>query len=250
MNPLRFAIPVLLIGGAVAAWNFSPALRGKARSAFDKYGAWTEEARAEDPEGYMKYAIDKLKSDLGKFKQAQVSLKATRKSTEDKLAKNSDLHTAAVEMTEAFKLEYKAAEAGGGYPVNVLASSYDRPQLINQVKLALAQRDNYSGAIGAFSSALAQIDETSTQLAGRVISVQTSISKLETQLEIFTIENLTQQTEDLLATVNDLLGQNDKILEDDPVRTVEDLLEAAKAEEAASEEAEAAPDDVMSFLEG
>ncbi len=255
MNPLKTVIVIAAIAAAgVAAWQFSPAFRAKARTAFEDYGAWTEEARRDDPVGYIDFATGKLENDLEKFKQAQGTLAQAKTSAQSKLAESESKHAMAVEFSELMRAEYQKAEAGEGYPVEVLQKSYARTDLISQVELVLAERDTYAGVIADYQGVLSQLEETRTSLTTRITTTQAQITQLKAKREVVAIQKLTSETEDLLAKVQDLLGENEETIsslpeDDNPVRTVEDLLNAVEGAAGEAAPDEPAKSAVEAFLE-
>lgn len=244
MNPAKIVIALVVLAClGVAAYTFSPGLRAKMDDVVDKVVGWTDEARRDDPVGYVEYALEKLAADLGRFRDARSSLAETKQGAQDKLAENEQLNAAAIELSGAFREQYGLAEGSQGYPVTVAGEAYDHDQLVSQVQLVLAQRDTYASAVVDLEAAVATMDETANHIESRIIETQKNITLLETKLEVLKIEKLTAETEQLLTNVEALLHENEDVLSD-PVRTVEELLNALQ-----SPEAEPAPDARAAALE-
>jgi len=105
---------VVVVAGAYFAWNNLPGLRDKVTQAANKYGGWTEEARKNDPVGYIEHAIKELDKDVVDFTAASAKLKEAQASSQAKLEEYRDciLYTsdAADDLTRVDLCERGAVE--------------------------------------------------------------------------------------------------------------------------------------------
>lgn len=252
MNPLKIVIPAALVLGGLAVWQFSPSARGKVRNVFEDFGAWTEEARKDDPLGYMDFAIKRLKEDESKFSEAKGSLASAKKKAETRKDEFTTKHENAIELADLLKSTFQGAEAGSGYPVDFRGDSYTRDQLVSQVTLILAERDAYDGAIQAFTTELTRLEEASTGLSARMITIKGNITNLESQRSVLEVQQLTSDIEEIMSQVQELIVENDeeiKTLDDGPVRSLDELFEATDPEKAQDAEPTGG-DAALLFLEG
>ena len=103
---------------------------------------------------------------------------------------------------------------------------------------------------------MARIAAAHTELATRVATIDASRVQLKTKRAVVEVQQLTSEIEDLMANVEDLIiGNQDAIdelpTEEDPVRSLDEFLEAIQSPESAGEPAEEVPTTAtMQFLEG
>jgi hypothetical protein len=230
---------------ALLAWKFMPGVREKGRSAYRKYGGWTEEARRDDPIGFIEYADKKLNADLSAMRQTRRDLSMARENIKAELRKTEELLAAATELAESFRAAYTAASGGGGFPVKVSGREYTRDQLIEQVRLILMQRENYASLLVDLKKAEAGASAKQEELVPQIARTEALLATLPAKKEVARANKLTGRTEELLAKVDDVLVRNEEMVSASPVRTVEEL---AGAREIAGEGADEA--EVMKFLEG
>jgi len=73
---LVVVIAVIVCGALL--WHFAPGCRQRAADVYEKYGGWTDEARREDPVGFIEYAERKLRAHLAGMQQNTRDLAAAR----------------------------------------------------------------------------------------------------------------------------------------------------------------------------
>jgi len=237
---------VLVIAGLVL-WRFFPGLRQRGIDAYRQYGGWTEEARRADPVGFIEYAETRLAQDLTTLKQTRRRLAEARETIADETERYRELRAKAEELAQSFRAAYRGA-AADGYPVEVAGAEYTRAELLEQVRLILVQRANYEQILSELRTADAAAAEKAQQLLTQISNSQASLAMLPAKREIARVNQLSGATEELMAQVNALLAENVTVLEESPVRTVEQLLDTSTAPRAGAAQAE--PDvDVIAFLE-
>lgn len=252
---MKKLVPVLIFGVIllVVAKDRIPGLVTKAKSAAESYVGWTDEARKDDPVGYIEYAEEQLQANLEAFKSARGKFRESKAQANAELKKFTTLHLAAIELSEQARDRFQAAEKatdGTGYPVLLQGEEYGRDDLIAQVKKILTQRDTYSGAVDKFQGIIANVEKEDDQLDERIFQIETKLQELEINKKVVEIQKVTAEVDELFAKVDALLGENQETLEqiDGPVRSVEELLRDA-AEESAPDASQKANEDVLNFLE-
>ncbi len=234
---------VLLIVVGLLIWR-SPGCRQRVSDIYERHGGWTEEARRVDPVGFIEYAERALRADLEALTRTRRDLAAARQAISEELEKNRALLDSAEELAQDFRLAYRAAEAEGSWPTTVRGAHYTRQELIEQVRLILTQREDYSAIIGQLQETSTLAEAKEEQLVSQISLTKAGLATLPSKREIARVNQLTDRTEDLLEQVDDLIGENEQVLSSAPVRTVEELT--ARPEPASKEAAV----DVQAFLEG
>jgi len=247
MKGLRWIVGlVVVVAIGVAAWRLLPGLRTKARDVYGKHGGWTEEARRDDPVGFLEYAERKLTRDLAALNTSRGDLAQATQRIAAEQAKTEGLVASATTLGESFRAAYKAAEAAKAWPVEVSGASYSREQLVQQVRLILMQKGNYEQIIGEFKKAADAAKKKAEQLVGQVNRTKATLAILPAKKEIARVNKLTEGIDDVLAKVNDLLGENEDVLSASPIRTVEELAAAKPTTATPAAKLDA---DVKAFLE-
>jgi len=245
------AILILAVLAAIAfaVWKYMPGVRTKVESTVDRYGGWTEEARREDPVGFLEHAEGKMSADLDAFKQAKRDLADARSRAQEELEKTEGLRDAAASHSLDFRGAYRAAASGDAFPVQVAGASYSRDDLVSQVRLLLLQQGNYAEVANSYHAVLDTVDERENDLEKRILGTKAALTNLAAQKELVRIQKLTEETDELMRQVQELLGQNSEVLEelDSPVRTVEELLRSGGGRATPVADSAATDDDVMAF---
>jgi len=227
MKLLRTTVAILIIVVlALLIWRFFPGLRHRAVETYKKHGGWTEAARKADPAGYLEYAEKKLTGDLESLAGSQTKLAEASVRITAEQEKTQQLLASANELAGAFKTAYTQAEANQTWPVEVSGAKYDKPQLMEQVRLILMQRDNYEQIVREMDKASVAIKKKGEQLVTQITATKATLSILPAKREIARVDKLTEGIESLLGDVDDLLGENEKALGESPIRTVEELMQA------------------------
>ena len=244
MKYVLIAIAVVLLGWL--AWTKLPGLRTKVSGKVDEYGGWTEEARRDDPVGFLTYAEEKLASDIEAFRKSREALAATRSNAEAEKKKNEGLLTSADELAAKFRAAFQASEAAGSWPVDVQGASYDREALIEQVESILGERATYAKVVGIYGDVITSAEEQRKELRDRIQSSEATLVELRAQKELVRVDNLTAEADELLAQVDALIdGNRDTLVALDEPRSVEALLAASREESEPTTSSSA-----LEFLEG
>ena len=223
---LRGVMIVAAIAVAFWAWKRLPGVRTKVETAVEEYGGWTPEAREADPVGFIEYAQERLASDLENFEDGIESLEEVRAKSEERLRENRELAAAAESLAGSFREAYRWAETDG-YPVQVSGQEYDREQLLDQVRLLLAQLESYQSIVVDYEGVLVAVKERHADLSVRVPNTRAMLETLEAKKELALLREQTAATDKLLVELDEVLGRNRETLEalDTPVRTVEELID-------------------------
>ncbi len=247
-------ILLVVVGVGYAVWRFLPGVRTKVESTVEEYGGWTDDARREDPVGFLEYAQEKMSADLQAFQKAKQDLAAARVKAEEEMQKTEDLRAAAERHSLEFRGAFQAAEASAAFPVAVSGAQYERDDMIEQVRLLLLQRDNYAGVAASYRKVLDTVDARQNDLDRRILDTKAQLTNLGAQKELVRIQKLTEETDELMAQVAELLGENSEVLQDldSPVRTVEELMRSGGGGAAGTPVANTGggDSDVMAFLKG
>lgn len=227
----------VVVGGVIgAALAVSPAMRARVNSHWAQIGGWTEEAREADPIGFATHAEEKLQQDLETMAKTRKDLAAEIGQLAQKLREQRALRDQAHGLAEAFRSEYQLASTNGGFPIEVRGAAYTRRDAESQVSMLLAEADGYDDSVRKLTEMKEQAEGQMEALAVRVNATESQLAALATKRELLRAKQLTDEGQQLLAQVDDLLNGNAEAIEGNPVRTVRELLEApsGKVEQSAS----------------
>ena len=244
-------LAVVVLGGFLA-WQYLPGLRSAVEGKINEYGGWTEEARKDDPVGFVEHAQKKLRANIATFESVQDKLAKTKKKAEDALEEFATKEKAATDMSNELKELYSSAEATDAWPVTWKGKEYDRQEVIEQVKDVLAEKKSSSERQAEYAQILEDVDKRRGEVRDRITQSSTMIDKLESQKLSLETDKLTNDAEVMLAQVNDLVEDTSRVAED-PVRSLDDLMAAATKEKAAAneeEEVDVRNAEALDFLNG
>ncbi len=236
-----FAVAVL---GAIAYFTL-PGFRTSVDKTYDKHFGWTAEARRARPVEFIEHSIEKLTSNIDKFTEARSNLQLQQAKLADMKRENDGKVAFAEKQLEAFKIAFKSAGAGQGWPVSVAGKSYSEGDLKSQVSMLLSQKTGYQNIVAQLDQGIATSDKRVIELMNHINDSKAKLSLLKAQKELVKANQLTAETEKLLTEVHDILIANDALAQKSPVRTVEEMMK-----DAADVEGAAGDPETEAFLNG
>jgi hypothetical protein len=226
--------------------NLLPDLRRRGEDVYQRYGGWTEEARAQDPAGFVAYAEAELRSDAVQMQEAQQKLTQAVAAMEVQAGTARRELQAAAESAEALRLAYQAAQQTDSFPVDVAGATLTREELIEQARQALAQRRWYEQLLVDFLDDASAAEQFGKQLRAQVTSSEAALVTLAASKELVRLEQLAGSMAAALTRIHDLTVRNEQVLQESPVELIEAHLERAGEENIPAASGQV---DVMSFLE-
>lgn len=219
------AMVLLALVGGVAV-GLSPAMRAAAHQQWtDRFG-WTEEARRIAPVRFAQHAERRLAQDLDQMKQTRRELAAEVGQLVRRARQQQALHDQGATLADEFRAEYQEAEANGGFPITVRNAAYTRPQAEAQVSMLLAETAGYEQSLALLEGVRQQAEAQLEALAVKINQTEAQLATLATKRELLRAGRLTAEGERLLAQVDELMTGNARVIAENPVRTVEELLAA------------------------
>ena len=216
------SVLVAVVAGAAAV--FSPAIRTKLSSAWANVAGWTEEARRADPAGFVRYASGKLQSDLEVMQKTRRELSAEIGHLAGKLRNQEAFRDQSRQLAEEFRAKYQQAVANGSFPIQVRNAAYTQVQAKAQVSMILAEVSGHEVSTARMEKVKKQAETQLEAITVRTNSCESQLAALGVQQEMLRAQQLSEEGERLLAQVDQLLDENNRALEDNPVRTVRELL--------------------------
>ncbi len=218
----------LLMAGVAAIglgllW-FSPAFRAIVVTTGREYGGWTIDAQQADPAGYIEYVRGRLRTDLAQMRDSHAQLRAEQERLTELTAMKQRQLGDSGRLLESFR----AAWQNGTFPVTVLGQVYSAEQLQAQVALLLEEQTGFESAVQRVREAEQAAAERIRELTVQLDRTTTSLSLLDTQKELLVSRSLQTTGDDLTASVDSLLSDNQQVLSSGPVRPLDDLVAAEK----------------------
>lgn len=212
---------VLILGGI--AWFASPAFRGKVQKEYRERAGWTEEARRENPIEYINYAMETLKKDVEKLKSVQTEFARARTKLDEELKERQGKVQKAAFYLEGFKAKYNEAKEKNSFPVVVEDHKYTEQELVQQIKLTLAEKKANEQVVTQMDAALKNQEEKRNVLAMRITESQAKLSLLDSQKVMLQADKLSSAGAEILKNVNDVLVENANVKDESPIRTLDDI---------------------------
>src|SRR5436190_20581342 len=108
--------------GAIAYFAF-PGVREKLDKFHEEHMGWTADARKKDPVGFMKYSIDKLNQNVGKFEDIRIDIRTGKAKLEKLKSENEAKIQFNGNSLKEFKVAFKTASETNKWPVDIAGRS-------------------------------------------------------------------------------------------------------------------------------
>lgn len=223
-NAMIKVLLLSVVAGGIGLAFYSPAFRVKALQVSEKWAGWTTDAQKADPAGYIEHVRGRLRGDLAAMRDsfAQLRLEQERLSV---LAATKQRQLAdSSRMLESCRSAWQA----GVFPATVFGQSYTSEQLQAQVALLLEEQSGYELGVQRIREAEQAAVERIRELTVQQDRTGTSLSLLDTQKELLVSRGLQTSGDDLTASVDLLLHDNQQVLSSGPVRPLEELVASEK----------------------
>jgi uncharacterized phage infection (PIP) family protein YhgE len=189
---------------------------------------WTEAARRADPVGFTDHVERELKEDLDKLQAARGQLAGEIGTLSRNVREQQALLEHAEKLAAEFRDVYQAATEDGTFPVTVRDAAYTEDQAVSQVSLLLAETEGYRETLSKVEALRKQAESRLEELTVRVDRTASQLAMIATKRELLRARVLTDEAEQLVTQVDELLDGNTQIVQDNPVRSVEELLAASQ----------------------
>ena len=225
----RHVVLLVVVGGLVAGacWRI-PALRARVFEQGQAWIGWTEAARRADPVGFTDHVERELKEDLDKLQAARGQLAGEIGTLSRNVREQQALLEHAEKLAAEFRDVYQAATEDGTFPVTVRDAAYTEDQAVSQVSLLLAETEGYRETLDKVEALRKQAESRLEELTVRVDRTASQLAMIATKRELLRARVLTDEAEQLVTQVDELLDGNTQIVQDNPVRSVEELLAASQ----------------------
>lgn len=243
---IRFLAVVSVVAavlGAVA-YAYLPGLWVQIdRFVAEKWG-WTEEARQHDPVGYLSYVIRHLERDLTNLNNARRELLSQIAQISRKIHEQEALLLHAQRLAHVFRAENQSAQRTGQFPIIVHGGSYSADQAKHQVAMLLAEADGYQASIERLRQVREEAERQLQSVTVRLNRTEAELAALAVGRELVEVRKIVTKQNELLARVESLREDNKRVLAENPVRNVRELLAAAEVQPAHHP----SPEEVEAFL--
>lgn len=232
----------LVVVGAVL-WFASPIVRTKLADSTASLLEWTPEAIERDPIGYTNHVERQLKSDLTTFTSTRRALSTQQ----DAMAKMLREKSAVLTSGEQLAGDFAEAISAGTFPATLHGKEYTETQLRTQLALTLAQLDGLKVSVDEMEKISVNAEKEIQKLVVNTEKTESQLALLQTKREIFRSGKLSSEGLAMIAQVNSVLEGNQLIIRDNPVRTIEEILNQKPAETAASADSQRVESYIQSY---
>ena len=226
---VKTVVLLVVIGGlAAGAYSRIPALRARVFEQGQSWLGWTDVARQADPVGFTNHVEKRLKEDLEKLQAARGQLAGEIGTLSRNVREQQALLEHAEKLAAEFRDVYQAATEDGTFPVTVRDAAYTEDQAVSQVSLLLAETEGYRETLDKVEALRKQAESRLEELTVRVDRTASQLAMIATKRELLRARVLTDEAEQLVTQVDQLLDGNTQIVQGNPVRSVEELLAASQ----------------------
>ncbi|MDF1836466.1 MAG: hypothetical protein P1V35_01235 [Planctomycetota bacterium] len=249
---MKRIVPFIIFAAIVfIVYKESPGLQDKVAEVQGKVTNWSEESIRKNPSGFLDMAEGKIQKSLAGLEESKSKIDGTMtelRSKRDENQKNVDIASG---LTASFKTAYKAAEAGGTWPVTVQSREYSREDLVKQVKVLMDQKASLTTMIASQDGALAKATAAQTKLKAQIAKLEGELQQIGTKRETLKVDELTAESQMWLDKVNEQVAKTSDIanMGSDPVIDLDDFIKMEEAAQKKAAEAAAAAEDKQKTLD-
>lgn len=180
------------------------------------------------------------------MKESQIRLAEVSANLKERLTETQRRRVQAGQLLVEFRAAYQGAQKDNAFPVRISGQSYDPQALRDQVALLLNQQNQYEQLVQELKTSQIRVEERQKQLNLQIPETRAALEMLPAKREIARVDEITGDTRQLLEEVDAVMNNNQKVLNQSPVRTVEELVRYQ--DDTTSENV--SPTEVTQFLEG
>ena len=132
----RMAMGLVMVAvGALGICRFAPGVWTQLDRQLSQVAGWTEEARKNNPDGFVSHLEQKLRGDREVMEKSRRELAAEASRLAEVLHKQDALRADAQRLAEEFRDKYQEAVDRDRFPIEVRGAAYAEAQAKSQVSL-------------------------------------------------------------------------------------------------------------------
>ncbi|MFO0905750.1 MAG: hypothetical protein U0939_22270 [Pirellulales bacterium] len=217
-------VSVVAMALLAGAYRVSPAVRTTVAMQGRDWFGWTEEARRADPAGFTRHVEQKLKAEAALLKKCRFELVGNADQLSGKVREQLVLRDQAQKLTEEFRQRFQEARQQSAFPIVVRNAAYTEEQAVAQVSLLLAEAEGFEKSLQRLQRIQDESNQRVREIVVRLNATETQLAAIGTQRELLESRELTAVGEELIAQVDALFNVNERVLRDNPVRSVAELM--------------------------
>ncbi len=211
------AIMVLLAIGVAVFFAFSEPYRQQVKDGWEQHTQWTAERIQENPDGYLRWAIDEVEDTEASLNATRLRLKTRQLELQTRLeAWEPQLANLEQVLTEA-KTAYREADSGEGWSAEVRGTAFTEAELKREVVSTHREVQNLrmkvkqaQQASNAMDERLGAIDDKLAEVGALKTKLQSDLSAAELAEGAEGIDALTARIDAISATTDAMSDADDK----------------------------------------
>lgn len=222
----HLAVAVISLAALTGAYRLSPAVRTAMATQGREWLGWTDEARRGDPVGFTSHVERKLQSEVAMLRTCRFELVGNTDQLSGKIREQEAFRDQARKLADEFRSAFQTARQGGSFPFVVRNAAYTEEQSVTQVSLLLAQAEGFDKSVKRLQQIQDQSNKRLQEIVVRQNATEAQLAAIGAQRELLRARELTTVGEALIAQVDELFDINQRVLTENPVRTIAELLSA------------------------
>lgn len=218
---------IVLVVSCIAAGGgirLFPGVRVAVASKVEALTSWTEDARRQNPEGYVDHVREQLKDDIAAMRDARGKLRNQMALLSEQYQELAEKRQFAETQAREFRRLYHA----GTFPVVHLSAIYDDEASVErQVAQLLAELDGHATSLDGVGRLKAEAEDKLRELTVQINSSESELAMLGVKRELLATRALANEGKEMLSHVDALLNQNQQVITQDYARSIEELAAAA-----------------------
>ena len=199
----KLILACLAVAGLGGAYFFSDVFRSKVDQQITQLTEWTPENISEDPVGYLDFCERETRDASEALAQQEIALAQKRGEIErrrDESQQRVTLGDAAIDELIAL---YRAADAGGGWPVVYMDQEFDQSQLQRQITNFDRDLVRDGRVLEACASGLARVEERLAAVQDSRNTVADTLAEIASNRSLIEINEITDGTTEQFADMRD-----------------------------------------------
>lgn len=198
---------LLVVALAVLAglYFFSDVFRTKAKGAWKEFAEWTPQNIAEDPVGYLDFAEERAKDTQVKLRASEISLGQRKGKLESMKEEAARKVAAGTKALDELRAAYKAAEAGGAWPVEWNGVKRDKDWTKQQIMKLHGEVTGQSGLLDKLTAGLQALQTESRKVDAMKAQLEQQLQTIATNRELVKADEISKDVKDQLVSMKGIL---------------------------------------------
>jgi phage shock protein A len=215
---LKFLAMVAALAAALTTGLYygGPEFRTEVDRCWYDWTGWTEEARQNDPDGFMRYAERRLRADLATLEDTRQGLRRGLAEVQREHTKQTAQLEHADGTARLLRDAYRQADEVDAFPVEVRGEAFTRDQVERRVGTLLAEAESCRASLEHLAAIRQQAEDKLEALSVQIDGTQAQLASMGVRREMVRAQLLSEQDQQVVAEVAGLMNANQATIAEPP----------------------------------